>query len=219
MVVQSKAPLGGPETVCEITRGMRQTSGSNRTLWTSYFDITARQMDLRLRSEEFQVPHTFAIDFREELAEGKHESRFRDHANESSAARAHRRRWESKPNSKPAPPTNITIIALSSVVALSIGSLAGATVAVSLGWLKTGRVWKGIVGGTLGALLGGVGTSVVATLIPALTGWPKDFFFWGNGPMPALIVVPLLAIVFAVLGAVLGAVIRGRRQDNKSLVG
>ena len=218
-VVQSEAPLGGPETVCEITRGMRQTSGSNRTLWTSYFDITARQMDLRLRSEEFQVPHTFAIGFREELAEGKHESRFRDHANESSAARAHRLKWESKPNSKPTPPTNITIIALSSVVALAIGSLAGATVAVSLGWLKTGRVWKGIVGGTLGALLGGVGTSVVVTLIPALTGWPKDFFFWGDGPMPALIVVPLLAIVTAVLGAVLGAVISGRRQDNKNLAG
>jgi hypothetical protein len=195
---------------------MRQTSGSNRTLWTSYFDITARQMDLRLRSEEFEVPHTFAIDFREELAEGKRESRFRDYTNESSAARTHRRQWESKPSSNPAPPRNISIIALSSVVALFIGSLAGATVAVSMGWLKTGRVWKGIVGGTLGALLGGVGTSVVVTLFPALTGWPKDFFFWGDGPMPALIVVPLLAIVFAVLGAVWGAVIRGRRQDNNS---
>jgi hypothetical protein len=212
VVVQSKAPLGGPETVCEITRSMRQTSGSNRTLWTSYFDITARQMDLRLRSEEFQVPHTFAIGFREELAEGKHESRFRDHANESSAARAHRLRWENPQTERP---TNITIIALSSAVALIIGSLAGATVALSMGWLKARRVWKGIVGGTLGALLGGVGTSVVVTLIPALTGWPKDFFFWGDGPMPALIVVPLLAIVFAVLGAV----ISGRRQDNKNLAG
>jgi hypothetical protein len=60
---------------------------------------------------------------------------------------------------------------------------------------------------------------VVVTLIPALTGWPKDFFFWGDGPMPALIVVPLLAIVTAVLGAVLGAVISGRRQDNKNLAG
>ena len=66
---------------------MRQTGGSHQTLWTSYFDITARQMDLRLRSEDFQVPHTFAIDFREELAEGKHESRFRDHTQRESPHR------------------------------------------------------------------------------------------------------------------------------------
>ena len=61
-VVKAKAPLGGRETVREITRVMRQTRGSHRTLWTSYFDITARQMDLRLRSEEFQVPHTFVLE-------------------------------------------------------------------------------------------------------------------------------------------------------------
>jgi hypothetical protein len=61
-VVKAKAPLGGREIVREITRAMRQTRGSHRTLWTSYFDITARQMDLRLRSEEFQVPHTFVLE-------------------------------------------------------------------------------------------------------------------------------------------------------------
>jgi hypothetical protein len=207
-VVQSKEPLGGPETVCEITLGMRQTGGSHQTLWTSYFDITTRQLDLRLRTEEFQVPHTFAID----PGNGKHESRFRDHLNESLASYAHRLRWE---NPQTEPPTNITIIALSSAVALIIGSLAGATVALSMGWLKARRVWKGIVGGTLGALFGGVGTSVVATLIPALTGWPKDFFFWGDGPMPALIVVPLLALSVAVMGGAFGAVVRGRRHETE----
>ena len=92
-------------------------------------------------------------------------------------------------------------IVVSSVIAFVFGWIVGAIIAVSAGW-RTGRVWAGIVGGTLGALIGGAGTSVVATLIPALTGWPKDFFFGGHGPPAALLLVPLLAIVGAVVGAV-----------------
>ena len=103
------------------------------------------------------------------------------------------------------------IIALSTGIALVIGSIVGAIVAVSAGW-STGRVWKGIVGGTFGALIGGAGTSVVATLIPALTGWPKDFFFGGHGPPAALILVPLPAIVFAIFGAV----VRARSKVRKN---
>ncbi len=157
-------------------------------------------MDLRLRSEEFQVPHTFALDF-----------------DESVAAPTYRLQWESKRKSDPAPP--MTVIALSGgiafVTALVIGSFVGAIVAVGEGWLRTARVWKGIVGGTLGALVWGAGASAVATLIPALTGWPKDFFFWGDGLTPALIVVPLLAVAFAVFGAVFGAIARGRTLDEQ----
>jgi predicted choloylglycine hydrolase len=60
--VTAKAPLRDLESVREITQAMRVTRGSGRTLWTSYFDITARQMDLRLRSEEFKVPHAFTLE-------------------------------------------------------------------------------------------------------------------------------------------------------------
>jgi hypothetical protein len=145
------------------------------------------------------------IDLREELAKGKHESRIRDLFNESFAARTYRLKRESKLNSKPP----ITIIALrSSTITLVIGSLIGVIVAVCVGWLRTGRVWKGIFGGALGALLGGSGTWLAATLIHALTGWPEDSSFLGN--KPTLAVVPLLAIVLAVLGAVFGAVFSGR---------
>jgi predicted choloylglycine hydrolase len=60
--VTAKAPLRDLETIREITQSMRLTRGSSRTLWTSYFDISARQMDLRLRSEEFQIPHKFTLE-------------------------------------------------------------------------------------------------------------------------------------------------------------
>jgi predicted choloylglycine hydrolase len=67
VAVAANAPVRDLETVSDITQIMRTvvsqlTDGSSRTLWTSYFDISARQMDLRLRSEKFQVPHVFTLD-------------------------------------------------------------------------------------------------------------------------------------------------------------
>jgi predicted choloylglycine hydrolase len=65
--VTTNAPLPDMESVREITQIMRSelvriTQGNSRTLWTSYFDIQARQMELRLRSEEYQVPYTYTLD-------------------------------------------------------------------------------------------------------------------------------------------------------------
>ena len=60
--MNAKGRLGGMKTVHKVAQVMRQTRKPSRTLWTSYFDITAREMDLRLRSEEFKVAHTFALE-------------------------------------------------------------------------------------------------------------------------------------------------------------
>jgi predicted choloylglycine hydrolase len=60
--MKAKARIGDMETIHEVSQVMRQTRKPSRTLWTSYFDIAARQMDLRLRSEEFKIPHTFELE-------------------------------------------------------------------------------------------------------------------------------------------------------------
>jgi predicted choloylglycine hydrolase len=60
--LEARGPLHDLEAVREITRVMRLTGGSGRTLWTSYFDIPARQMELRVRSEDFRVPHRFTLE-------------------------------------------------------------------------------------------------------------------------------------------------------------
>ena len=66
----------------------------------------------------------------------------------------------------------------------------------------------GILGGGLGALLGGAGTWLIATLIHTVTGWPDNSFFLGDEP--SLASVPALAIFLAMLGAVIAAILAGK---------
>ena len=60
--LKARGQLGGMETVREVAKVMRQSRKPSRTLWTSYFDLTARQMDIRLRTQKFQVPYSFALE-------------------------------------------------------------------------------------------------------------------------------------------------------------
>ncbi len=68
-VVRAKSPLMNMKTPCdmnavhEITSVMRQTrGGGSHTLWTTYFDLKARQMELRIRSQKYTIPYTFTLD-------------------------------------------------------------------------------------------------------------------------------------------------------------
>ncbi len=60
--MKSMGQLGGMETVHEVAKVIRQMHKPSRTLWTSYFDLSARRMDIRLRTEGFRVPYTFVLE-------------------------------------------------------------------------------------------------------------------------------------------------------------
>ena len=60
--MQARGQLGDMQTVLDVAEVMRLTRKPSRTLWTSYFDLTARQMDIRLRTEGFRVPYTFVLE-------------------------------------------------------------------------------------------------------------------------------------------------------------
>ena len=59
--LKAKGPLRDLDDVREITRIMQITNGPGRTLWTSYFDIRKREMELRVRTEDFLVPYQFTL--------------------------------------------------------------------------------------------------------------------------------------------------------------
>ena len=53
--------INNSDDVFNIMQAMQPKSGGARTLWTSLFDLTNLNMDVRLRSENYEMPHVFNI--------------------------------------------------------------------------------------------------------------------------------------------------------------
>ncbi|UCG49370.1 MAG: linear amide C-N hydrolase [Phycisphaerales bacterium] len=56
-----KSERGGCDRMLSVMRAIQLKSGNSRTLWTSISDISSQQIDVRFRSEDFEVPHLFKI--------------------------------------------------------------------------------------------------------------------------------------------------------------
>jgi hypothetical protein len=49
------------DTFLRATDSIRVLLGQSRTLWTAYFDLRRRQMEVRFRGDGFDVPYAFAL--------------------------------------------------------------------------------------------------------------------------------------------------------------